>query len=141
MKRRRGVSGKFLGGNEVEAAAQPVAAEAEEKKPRPMPPAPRPKYCRLYTRARVAEALPKILDRFLTEAEAGSVPHTKMLSGWAGLDDGEVEPPVTKRPGKSMATLLLEEWNNGAGRIEDSTEVSAELGSDAAQMGEESYGI
>ena len=52
--------------------------------------APRPKHCRTFTRAKVAEALPEIVETFVEEAKKGSIAHAKMLtdSGWAGQGRG-----------------------------------------------------
>ena len=68
---------------------------------------PRPKFCRTFTRARVAEALPEIVERFVEEAKKGSIAHAKMLANLGGLDKGEM-PAETKRRGKSVVGQLLE---------------------------------
>jgi hypothetical protein len=68
--------------------------------------APRPKYCRTFTRARVAEALPEIVDRFTEEAKKGSIAHVKVLMKIGGLDTGEVVPKGTKRKGPSLIGLV-----------------------------------
>ena len=70
----------------------------------------RPKACRTYTRRRVAEALPEIIEKFVAEAKAGSCAHVKMLSTLSGLDKGDVAPKVAKRR-KSVAGMLLEQLN------------------------------
>jgi hypothetical protein len=69
--------------------------------------APRPKQCRMFTRAKVAEALPEIVDRFVEEAKNGSIAHAKMLTTLGGLDKGETAA-VKKRRGKSAVGKLLE---------------------------------
>jgi hypothetical protein len=69
--------------------------------------APRPRYCRTFTRKRVAEALPEIVEAFAREARKGSVAHMKMLANLGGLDKGEL-PVVKKRRGKSVVRRLLE---------------------------------
>ena len=69
--------------------------------------APGPKQCRTFTRAKVAEALPEIVERFVEEAKKGSIAHTKMLTSLGGLDKGET-PVVKKRRGKSTVGRLLE---------------------------------
>jgi hypothetical protein len=69
--------------------------------------APRPKHCRTFTRAKVAEALPQIVERFVEEAKNGSIAHAKMLTTLGGLDKGEA-PAVKRRRGKSAVTLLME---------------------------------
>jgi hypothetical protein len=69
--------------------------------------APRPKHCRTFTRAKVAEALPEIVDRFVEEAKKGSIAHAKMLTTLGGLDKSEA-PPEKKRRGKSAVGKLIE---------------------------------
>jgi hypothetical protein len=69
--------------------------------------APRPKHCRTFTRAKVAEALPEIVERFVEEAKKGSIAHAKMLTTLGGLDKVET-PEVKKRRGKSTVGKLLE---------------------------------
>ena len=69
--------------------------------------APRPRYCRTFTRKKVAEALPKIVEAFAEEAKKGSVAHMKMLASLGGLDKGEM-PVVKKRRGKSVVRRLLD---------------------------------
>src|ERR1700738_3356404 len=101
MERRR-VAGRFVregldGDGGARAAQKKVAVGA-----------PRPKYCRTFTRARVAEALPEIVDRFAEEAKKGSIAHAKVLMKIGGLDTGDVVPKSTRRRGKSLVGLLLE---------------------------------
>src|ERR1700735_2452225 len=69
--------------------------------------APRPKNCRTFTRAKVAEALPEIVERFVEEAKKGSIAHAKMLANLGGLDKGEM-PAESKRRGKSVVGQLLD---------------------------------
>jgi hypothetical protein len=69
---------------------------------------PRPKYCRTFARARIAEALPQIVEKFTEEAAKGSIAHAKVLMKIGGLDTGDVAPKSTARRGKSMVKLLLE---------------------------------
>ena len=69
--------------------------------------APRPKHCRTFTRAKVAEALPEIVERIVEEAKKGSIAHAKMLTTLGGLDKSET-PEVKKRRGKSTVGKLLE---------------------------------
>jgi hypothetical protein len=68
---------------------------------------PRPGSCRTFTRAKVAEALPEIVDRFVEEAKKGSIAHAKLLTNLGGLDKGEM-PERKKRRGKSAVGKLLE---------------------------------
>jgi hypothetical protein len=69
--------------------------------------APKPKHCRTFTRAKVAEALPEIVERFVEEAKKGSIAHAKMLTTLGGLDKSET-PEVKKRRGKSAVGKLIE---------------------------------
>lgn len=101
---RKRVAGRFVREGSVEEGREPV--EAHEAKVAAT--APRPKYCRTYTRKRVAEALPVIVEKFIEEAKKGSVPHAKALANLGGLDKGDVVPKMRKRRGKGMAGLLLE---------------------------------
>jgi hypothetical protein len=70
--------------------------------------APRPKHCRTFTRAKVAEALPEIVERFVEEAKKGSIAHAKMLTTLGGLDKSEMPATVQKRRGKSAVGKLIE---------------------------------
>jgi hypothetical protein len=101
MDRKR-VAGRFvrqgLDGN--------GSAQAEEK--RAAVGAPRLKCCRTFTRARIAEALPEIVERFVEEAKKGSIAHTKMLANLGGLDKSEA-PKEKKRRGKSVVRKLLDD--------------------------------
>jgi hypothetical protein len=69
--------------------------------------APGPTGCRTFTRAKVAESLPEIVDRFVEEAKKGSVAHAKLLTSLGGLDKSPL-PATKKRRGKSMVALLME---------------------------------
>lgn len=84
--------------------------------------APRPRYCRTFARARVAEALPEIVQKFAEEARKGSIPHMKMLAKIGGLDSGEVVPKATRRRGKSVVRLLLENLREARGELPTATE-------------------
>jgi hypothetical protein len=108
MERKR-VAGRFVregldgdGGAKAEMRKSAVAA-------------PRPKYCRTFTRARVAEALPDIVDRFTEEAKKGSIAHAKVLMKIGGLDTGDVVPKSTRRRGKGLVGLLLENLRDDDG--------------------------
>jgi hypothetical protein len=70
--------------------------------------APQPKACRTFTRAKVAEALPEIVERFVEEAKNGRIAHAKLLANLGGLDKGEA-PQEKKRRGKSVVRLLLDD--------------------------------
>lgn len=109
---RKRVAGRFVREDTAEGETEPAKVRAEKA---PVA-APRPKYCRTYTRKRVAEALPDIVKKFLEAAKAGSVPHAKALANLSGLDKGDVVPKVTKRRGKSVAGLLLEALNKAPGK-------------------------
>jgi len=131
MKRKR-VAGRFAheSGAANKAEGEGNAAETDTGGYPAWPPAPRPRNCRTYTRARLAEALPEILRKFVDEAKEGSIPHTKALTALSGLDQGEVDPPAKKRRSKSVAELILEEWDSrDASRIADSSDEQEESGS------------
>ena len=102
MERKR-VAGRFV----REGLDGDGGAEVGAKKPGA---APRPKQCRTFTRKRVAESLPDILEAFVKEAKNGSIAHAKLLtvlSGFDKADKGE-STGVKKRRGKSMVGLLME---------------------------------
>jgi len=100
MERKR-VAGRFVReGLDGDCGTQP----AEKKNAGA---APRPKHCRTFTRAKVAEALPDIVERFVEEAKKGSIAHAKMLTALGGLDKGETLA-VQKRRGKSAVARLME---------------------------------
>jgi len=98
MERKR-VAGRFV----REGLDGEVEAQSKKEGGR----APRPKHCRTFTRARVAEALPEIVERFVEEAKKGSIAHTKMLTALGGLDKSEA-PSANKRRGKSAVGKLIE---------------------------------
>jgi hypothetical protein len=106
MDRKR-VAGRFVRqGLDGDGGAKDGGAKAEGKKAAVG--APRPKSCRTFTRARVAEALPEIVERFVEEAKNGSIAHAKLLANLGGLDKGEA-PQEKKRRGKSVVRLLLDD--------------------------------
>jgi hypothetical protein len=78
--------------------------------------APRAKDCGPYTRERIAEALPEIVEIFVKEAKNGSIAHTKLLAVLSGLDKGYKEAPVRKRQRKSSALLAMEKLMREAKR-------------------------
>ncbi|MEO6983464.1 MAG: hypothetical protein ABI072_10175 [Edaphobacter sp.] len=136
MERKR-VRGRFVrecaeGEDGVDVG---VDARVEEKKAEVKPP--RPRYCRTFTRARVAEALPDIIEKFAEEAKKGSIAHVKVLMKIGGLDTGEVTPKATKRRGKSVVQLLLENLKEDAevGAEQAGAEQSAVEQSAAEQAG------
>src|ERR1700759_422765 len=100
MERKR-VVGRFIReGLDGDGGVQPA-----EKKGTGGPP--RPKHCRTFTRAKVAEALPEIVQTFVEEAKKGSIAHAKLLTTLGGLD--KAEPAATKkRRGKSTVGKLIE---------------------------------
>lgn len=101
---RKRVAGRFVADGSAVKEGEPLPVKVEVMAPAP----PRPKYCRTYTRKRVAEALPEIVEKFVAEAKKGSVAHAKALANLGGLDKGDVVPKVVKRRGKGVAVLLLE---------------------------------
>src|SRR5580693_8603348 len=101
MERKR-VAGRFIReGLDGDGGARPIEKKGLDG-------APRPKHCRTFTRARVAEALPEIGERFVEEAKKGSIAHAKMLTNLGGLDKSDA-PQEKKRRGKSVVGLLLED--------------------------------
>ena len=98
MERMR-VAGRFV-------RQEAEGAEGETKRVRVA--APRPKFCRTFTRKRLAEALPEITERFVEEAKKGSIQHAKVLMRLGGLEGRDMPRPA-KRRGKSFAGRLLEE--------------------------------
>ena len=122
MERKR-VAGRFVredAENEADAEAGVATEKVEAKKAAVG--APRPRYCRTFARARVAEALPEIVKKFAEEARKGSIPHMKMLAKIGGLDSGDVVPKATRRRGKSVARLLLENLREARGELPMATE-------------------
>ena len=107
MERKR-VAGRFI----REGLDGDGGAQAIEKKG--VGGAPKPKHCRTFTRAKVAEALPEIVDRFVEEAKKGSIAHTKMLANLGGLDKGDA-PQEKKRRGKSVVRKLLDDLGREPG--------------------------
>jgi hypothetical protein len=106
MERRR-VAGRFVRqGLDGDGGAGSAGTKAEEKKAAVG--APRPKCCRTFTRDRVAEALPAIVERFVEEAKKGSIAHAKMLTNLGGLDKSDA-PQEKKRRGKSVVRKLLDD--------------------------------
>ena len=69
--------------------------------------APKPKQCRTFTRKKLAESLPEIVEAFVDEAKKGSIAHAKMLTTLGGLDKNETTE-VKKRRGKSAVGKLIE---------------------------------
>lgn len=96
------MNGRFAK-EEVEERSEPVKRPAAVG-------APRPRYCRVYARKRMAEAMGEIVDALVEKAKGGSVAHTKALAELSGMNKGEVAPTVVKRRGKSLARALLEEF-------------------------------
>jgi hypothetical protein len=112
--RKRREDGRFVSGPGVGAERVSVEVEPREVggKAKELPDAPRPRYCRTYTRKRVAEALPEIVEKFVQQAKEGSVPHARALAALGGLDKGDVAPKVVRRRGKSLGQQLMEEFGD-----------------------------
>ena len=115
-QKRRGRLGRYAqtGDAETEAGGQGRKAEVPVG-------APRPTYCRAFTRARFAEALPEVTATLLREAKQGSVAHLKLLVQISGIDKGEIKPAGRKRKGKGLEQLLKEAWERqgSAGQPEE----------------------
>jgi hypothetical protein len=114
--RKRRENGWFVPGPGVGAEKVSVdvehRAEGEKTAAKELPSAPRPRYCRTFTRKRVAEALPEIVETFVQKAKLGSVPHARALAALGGLDKGDVVPAVVRRRGKSLGRQLMEEFGD-----------------------------
>jgi len=107
MRERKRVRGRFVPEGLVgDGGASAVDASTVEMKGDLK--APKARHCRMFTRARVAEALPEILKAFVEHAKSGSIAHMKLLTALGGLDKGEVQARP-KRRRKSAVTLLMEE--------------------------------
>jgi hypothetical protein len=100
MERKR-VAGRFVrDGLDADGGARPEKRSS-----------PGPKQCRTFTRARIAEALPEIVEKFVDEARNGSVAHAKALASLGGLDKEEMPAPK-RRKGKTAVGMLLEKLAN-----------------------------
>ena len=76
---------------------------------------PRPDLCRRYARKELARGLPGILERFISEAQKGSIPHAKALMSLAGLDREEAMPAAHSKRPKGLSDLLLRELRRRPG--------------------------
>lgn len=76
---------------------------------------PRPDLCRRYARKELARGLPGILERFINEAQKGSIPHAKALMSLAGLDREEAMPAVHRKKPKGLSEMLLRELRRRPG--------------------------
>ncbi len=74
-----------------------------------VPRAPRPDLCRRFARKELAQGLPGILERFIDEAQKGSIPHAKALMSMAGLDKEEAGPAAQRKKPKGLSEMLLRE--------------------------------
>ena len=120
MEKKR-VKGRFVAAEKVEAVESVVG----EKVPR----RPRAKFCREYTRKRLAEVIPKIVECFIYEAMQGSVPHAKALVSLGGLDKAHLEEAKPRRRGKGLAALLLARLKPRTGTAKTTTDAEgAEIG-------------
>jgi hypothetical protein len=110
MRERKRVRGRFVPESE-DGCASTVGASTVDASTGEMKgdlKAPKARHCRMFTRARVAEALPEILKAFVEHAKSGSIAHMKLLTALSGLDKGEVQDRPRRRR-KSAVTLLMEE--------------------------------
>ncbi len=76
---------------------------------------PRPDLCRRYARRELARGLPGILERFINEAQKGSIPHAKALMSLAGLDREEAMPAAHSKKPKGLSEMLLRELRRRPG--------------------------
>jgi hypothetical protein len=95
---RKRVKGRFVSEG---AVAEEEIVEKESRVATP-----RPRYCRVFARKRLAEALPEIMAKFAEEAKKGSIQHMKILTKLGGLDQGEMPVAKKRRPKSIMAKLL-----------------------------------
>ena len=88
-----------------------VGAKGEDGGHRPgrLPRAPRPDLCRRFARRQLAQGLPGILQRFIDEAQKGSIPHAKALMSLAGLDKEEPLAAAHRKKPKGLSEMLLRE--------------------------------
>ncbi len=100
MEKKR-VAGRFVK-DEVEGETGPAKRPAAVG-------APRPRYCRVFARKRMAEAMPEVVEALIGKAKEGSVPHTKLLAELSGFTRGEVTPKVVKRRSGMLAGMSLED--------------------------------
>jgi len=115
--RKRRTDGRFVAGPGVGAERVSVEmAEGEAKGGKKRPNPPRGTGCRTYTRCRVAEALPDIVETFVERAKAGSVAHARALASLGGLDKGDVVEKTDRRRGKSLGRRLGEELDRAKER-------------------------
>jgi hypothetical protein len=98
MERKR-VAGRFVAEDEDGVQKKRMAAALPAKSRR------------TFTR-RLAEILPKIVERFSREAKKGSIQHAKVLMKLGGLDQRE-SPVKPRQQGKGPAGLLLKDLKKG----------------------------
>jgi hypothetical protein len=121
MERKR-VAGRFVAEGEDGIAKKRMAA------------APRAKSCRTFTRRRLAEILPEIVERFSREAKKGSIQHAKVLMKLGGLDQRDA-PVKPRRRGKGFVRLLLDDLKKGRSEAVDETDAgeTAAVGTDGVE--------
>ncbi len=93
-----------------------VGAKGDEGPARRLPRSPRPDLCRRYARKELARGLPGILQRFIDEAQKGSIPHAKALMSLAGLDRDEPVKAAHGKRAKGFSEMLLRELRRKPGR-------------------------
>ena len=92
-----------------------VGARGEDGPARRAVRGPRPDLCRRYARKELARGLPGILERFINEAQKGSIPHAKALMSLAGLDREEAMPAAHSKRPKGLSDMLLRELRRRPG--------------------------
>lgn len=112
MERKR-VAGRFVAEGKDGITKKRMAA------------APRAKSCRTFTRRRLAEILPEIVERFSREAKKGSIQHAKVLMKLGGLDQKDA-PVKPRRRGKSFVGLLLDDLKKGRSEVEEEADAPSE---------------
>ncbi len=94
-----------------------VGTEGEGGPARRLPRAPRPDLCRRFARKELAQGLPGILQRFIDEAQKGSIPHAKALMSLAGLDREEPLPAAHRKKQTGLSEVLLRELRRRPGLV------------------------
>jgi hypothetical protein len=103
---------KRVGGRFVREGLDSDASSTTAKK------AVRSEKVKMYARARVAEALGEIMDRFVEEAKNGSVAHTKVLTSLGGLD-GTKKRAGQPKARRRNATAVLQEIARNMSKLEN----------------------
>jgi hypothetical protein len=101
MNRQR-VNGRFVPTDPVEATDQTAPPKRI-----------RTRRSRLLGRARrtLQEAVPKVADKLVEEANKGSVPHIKLLLQLLGLEDGGLDIKQAGAESRTLEQVLMDQWH------------------------------